>query len=101
MSVCGRVAQAALMAATMAGAGPEGNRGKELFSSLLGGLSEIVNQRCESLKNQLFNSALMRLSNSSKLCSPFNASPLMKKNGVEFTFKTSLAYFWSAAILSS
>src|SRR5215475_4821377 len=60
---------------------------------------------CEStarkLPNQLFNNDLMRLSNSSKLCSPFTISPLMKKVGVEFTFSTSLAYFWSAAILSS
>ena len=43
----------------------------------------------------------MRLSNSSKELSPFSISPLMKKVGVEFTFSTSLAYFWSAAILSS
>ena len=51
--------------------------------------------------DQLLSIALMRFENSSKLCSPLSISPLMKKVGVEFTFNTSLAYFWSAAILSS
>jgi predicted ester cyclase len=50
---------------------------------------------------QLFRSGLMRLANSSNEVSPLSISPLMKKVGVEFTFRTSLAYFWSAAILSS
>src|SRR5664279_6019270 len=43
----------------------------------------------------------MRLSNSSNEVSPLIFSPLMKKVGVESTFSTSAAYFWSAAILSS
>ena len=51
--------------------------------------------------NQLFSIALMRFENSSKLCSPLIISPLMKKVGVDCTFSTSAAYFWSAAILSS
>ena len=51
--------------------------------------------------NQLFSIELMRLANSSKLCSPLSISPLMKKVGVDCTFSTSAAYFWSAAILSS
>src|SRR4029453_15861366 len=51
--------------------------------------------------NQLFNSELMRFENSSNLCSPLSISPLMKKGGVELTFSTSAANFWSAAILSS
>ena len=53
------------------------------------------------LRSQLFNKDLMRLSNSSNLVSPLIISPLMKKVGVELTFSTSAAYFWSAAILSS
>lgn len=48
-----------------------------------------------------FNSGLIFFSNSSIEVSPLIRSPLMKKVGVESTFKTSLAYFWSAAILSS
>ena len=51
--------------------------------------------------NQLFSIELMRFANSSKLCSPLSISPLMKKVGVDCTFSTSAAYFWSAAILSS
>ena len=51
--------------------------------------------------NQLFSIELMRFENSSKLCSPLSISPLMKKVGVDCTFSTSAAYFWSAAILSS
>jgi hypothetical protein len=51
--------------------------------------------------NQLFSIALMRFENSSKLCSPLIISPLMKKVGVDCTFSTSAANFWSAAILSS
>ena len=52
-------------------------------------------------RNQLFSSGSICLLNSSNEVSPFSISPLMKKVGVEFTFSTSLAYFWSAAILSS
>ncbi len=51
--------------------------------------------------DQLFSSGSMCLLNSSNEVSPFSISPLTKKVGVEFTFSTSLAYFWSAAILSS
>jgi hypothetical protein len=43
--------------------------------------------------NQLFKSALIRLSNSSNEVSPLILSPLRKKVGVEFTFSTSAAYF--------
>src|SRR5213076_2370074 len=52
-------------------------------------------------RNQLFSSDLILLSNSSNEVSPLIISPLMKKVGVEPTFKTSFANFWSAAILSS
>ena len=51
--------------------------------------------------DQLFNSGLIFFSNSSNEVSPLIFSPLTKKVGVESTFSTSLAYFWSAAILSS
>jgi hypothetical protein len=51
--------------------------------------------------DQLFSSDLIRLSNSSNEVSPLIISPLMKKVGVELTFSTSLANFWSASILSS
>src|ERR1700756_5113489 len=63
----------------------------------------IANRRSAGSRgaSQLLSSALIRLSNSSKEVSPLIISPLMKKVGVEFTFKTSEAYFWSAAILSS
>jgi hypothetical protein len=40
----------------------------------------------------------MRLLNSSNEVSPLTISPLMKKVGVELTFSTSAANFWSAAI---
>jgi hypothetical protein len=52
-------------------------------------------------EDQLFSSGLIFFANSSNEASPLIFSPLMKKVGVESTFKTSLAYFWSAAILSS
>src|SRR5262245_35391502 len=45
---------------------------------------------------QLFNSGLIFFSNSSIEVSPLIFSPLTKKVGVESTFSTSLAYFWSA-----
>ena len=61
--------------------------------SLLRDLRRGVNRMLQALENQLFNKDLMRLSNSSKLCSPLTISPLMKKVGVEFTFKTSEANF--------
>ena len=48
--------------------------------------------------NQLFSSALIRLSNSSNEVSPLIFSPLTKKVGVESTFSTSEAYFWSAKL---
>src|ERR1700738_1711431 len=51
--------------------------------------------------HQLLSSDLIRLSNSSNEASPLILSPLIKKVGVESTFSTSPAYFWSAAILSS
>jgi hypothetical protein len=54
-----------------------------------------------SRANQLFSSGLIFLANSSNEVSPLIFSPLMKKVGVESTLSTSLAYFWSAAILSS
>ncbi len=60
----------------------------------------VISTAC-SLKCQLFKSALIFLSNSSNEVSPLTISPLMKKVGVELTFSTSLANFWSAAILSS
>src|SRR6266566_6747430 len=54
-----------------------------------------------SKARQLFRSGLIFFSNSSIEVSPLIFSPLTKKVGVESTFSTSLAYFWSAAILSS
>src|SRR5579859_4945164 len=55
-----------------------------------------------ALADQLpFRSGLIFFSNSSIDVSPLIFSPLMKKVGVESTFNTSLAYFWSAEILSS
>ena len=84
---------APLMAATMATAGPEGNRRALLFPRLLLGLSgEMPCVPAESC-NQLFNSDLIRLSNSSNVVAPVIFSPLMKKVGVEFTLSTSLANF--------
>jgi len=50
---------------------------------------------------QPFSRGVIFLENSSKVCSPRSISPLMKKVGVELTLSTSLANFWSAAILSS
>src|SRR3954470_5160166 len=50
---------------------------------------------------QLLRSGLIFFSNSSTEVSPLIFSPLMKKVGVESTLRISLAYFWSAAILSS
>src|ERR1700676_533625 len=102
------------MAATMATPELEGNRLSGLFQRLLQGLCEgrravgtafppvAPSERpVERLCDQLFSSGVMCLENSSKEVSPLSISPLMKKVGVELTFKTSLAYFWSAAILSS
>src|ERR1700744_3088084 len=48
-----------------------------------------------------FNSGLIFFSNSAIEVSPLIFSPLTKKVGVESTLSTSLAYFWTAAILSS
>src|SRR3569833_568831 len=50
---------------------------------------------------QLLRSGLIFFSKSSTEVSPLIFSPLMKKVGVESTLRISLAYFWSAAILSS
>ncbi len=58
------------------------------------------NSRSDAI-DQLFNSGLIFFSKSSNEVSPLIFSPLTKKVGVELTFSTSLAYFWSAAILSS
>jgi hypothetical protein len=73
---------------------------QELFPRLLQDLSEAIRGGLPD-QNQLFSSALMRLLNSSNEVSPLIFSPLIKNVGVESTFNTSLAYFWSAAILSS
>jgi hypothetical protein len=107
------------MAATMAVVGPGSNRAQPLFPRLLLGLSAKMNLDRESAlerllevpvafggavpdPNQLpFSTALILLANSSNDVSPLIFSPLMKNVGVESTFNTSLAYFWSAAILSS
>ena len=78
-------------AATMAGPWRKGNRGKQLFPSLLLGLSATVNRDRESLANQLFNNDLMRLSNSSNVTSALSICPLTKKVGVPSTLSTSVA----------
>src|ERR1700761_4705297 len=101
---------------------PQGNRRWALFPRLLLGLSVKMNLDGEALTNQLlicdFNvlanrfgphaardqpcsSGLIRFWNSSNDASPLIFSPLMKKVGVESTFSTSVAYFWSATSLSS
>ena len=115
-----------LWGATMAAAHALGNRPRGLFPrlllSLLLGLSAQMNldrnvaenqllssnlillsnfSNTDWRRDQLFRSGLIRFSNSSIEVSPLIFSPLMKKVGVESTFNTSEAYFWSAAILSS
>lgn len=92
-----------LVRRTMAAVRCEGNRRKPFFPRDLcreryG--SGCANQEC-GVANQLLSSGLIFLANSSNEASPLIFSPLMKKVGVESTFNTSLAYFWSAAILSS
>ena len=74
-----------------------------LFPRLLWpcGLIRAVGIPVRRAPDQLFSSDLIFLSNSSNEVSPLIISPLMKKVGVELTFSTSLANFWSAAILSS
>src|SRR3979411_2749690 len=84
----------------MARPGPEANRRAGLFPRLLQGLRDCMKPAGQH-PNQLFRSELILLSNSSNEISPLSISPLMKKVGVELTFSTSLANFWSAAILSS
>src|SRR3954466_10622630 len=93
--------KAAPMAATMAGGRLQGNGGRRLFPRLLRALQGPHTCGARSWRNQLFSSDLILLSNSAKDVSPLIFSPLRKKVGVESTFNTSLAYFWSAAILSS
>src|SRR4051794_18035131 len=102
MSVCGLVAFRGSHAPTMARPKREGNRPRGLFPRLLRGLS-VANGSGQQpeLNDQLFSRDLILLSNSANEVSPLILSPLMKKVGVESTFSTSLAYFWSAAILSS
>src|ERR1700761_858114 len=109
----------------MAAARQRGNRRGPLFPRLLLGLSAKMNLDAETLRkqrlrtdvtslmngcarhcgcdatNQPCNSGLIRFWNSSNEVSPLIFSPLMKKVGVESTFSTSLAYFWSATSLSS
>src|SRR5215831_18477470 len=76
-----------------------GSGHKALFPRVLRGLWPAP--VAESPQNQLFRSGLIFFSNSSIEVSPLILSPLTKNVGVESTFSTSLAYFWSAAILSS
>src|SRR6476619_6105590 len=101
MSVCGRVACRGSWQPTMARPGPEGNRPRGFSQGFCAGYGGQVILVPPGGKNQLFSSDLILLSNSSNEVSPLIISPLMKKVGVELTFRTSLANFWSAAILSS
>jgi hypothetical protein len=86
-------------------AGAGGQRRRRLFprdlsrdlSRFLWGLRDRINPG----PNQLFKKDLIFLSNSSNDVSPLIFSPLTKKVGVESTFSTSPAYFWSAVIFSS
>jgi hypothetical protein len=82
---------------------PRGQPAKAVFpKGFMPGMIRL--SRCESgvmRENQLFSSGLIFLANSSNEVSPLIFSPLMKKVGVESTFSTSLAYFWSATSLSS
>src|SRR5580693_3167738 len=104
-----REASGASGRATMAAPGRKGNRPGWLFPRLLRsllwsvllGLSAQMNLDRGMAKHQLFNNGLIFFSNSSIEVSPLILSPLTKKVGVESTLSTSLAYFWSAAILSS
>src|SRR6202158_5919467 len=100
MSVCGRVASCDSWPrpwrgrgrrATAAGAFPKA------FAGVTGGYEF----RPAGTPDQLFSSGLISLSKSSNETAPLTISPLMKKVGVELTFSTSLANFWSATILSS
>src|SRR6266404_5338339 len=101
MSVCGRVACGGSWQATMARPGPEGNRRRGFSQGFCAGYGRQVILVTLGRKNQLFSSDLILLSNSANEVSPLIISPLTKKVGVELTFRTSLANFWSAAILSS
>src|SRR4051812_47839021 len=89
---------APLRAGTMARRPAQGNRGNRLFPRLLWGLCQPAGSPRRAGSAQLFNSGLIFFSKSSNEVSPLIFSPLTKKVGVESTFSTSLAYFWSAAI---
>src|SRR5205823_11979345 len=86
--------------ATMARLGPEGNRRRGFSQGFCAGYRTVDNPGQPGRNNQLFSSDLIFLSNSANEVSPLIISPFMKKVGVELTFSTSLANFWSAAILS-
>src|SRR5580700_5703520 len=109
MSVCGRVASRGSHGSDNgeAGAGEQPPPGAFPKSFIRGFMEDFTGVRRlygfppAAAKRQLFSSALIRLSNSSNEVSPLIFSPLRKKVGVESTFSTSEAYFWSAAILSS
>src|SRR5215831_4784133 len=101
-SRCGRCAgRTNSRAATMAAPYLQGNGLKAIFPRLLRDLRNTPTLWRNRLANQLFKSGLIFFSNSSIEVSPLILSPLTKNVGVESTFSTSLAYFWSAAILSS
>src|SRR5258708_33387505 len=101
MSACGRVASGDSHGPDNGETGAGGQPPPGFFPRLLRGLQGDVGSGLPERPNQLFNSALIRLSNSSNEVSPRIISPLRKKVGVELTFSTSLANFWSSAILSS
>src|ERR1700732_43872 len=112
MSVCGRVAIAALMGRQWRGRGRRATAAagfsQGIYNGFLDGLSRLfrglggrLEVRPAAAANQLFSNDLIRLSNSSNEVSPLIFSPLRKKVGVELTCSTSEAYFWSATILSS
>src|SRR3981081_907013 len=82
-------------------AGAGGQPPPRAFPKAFAGVMGEYGPRSAATLDQLFSSDLIFLSNSSNEVSPLIISPLTKKVGVEVTFSTSLAYFWSAAILSS
>src|SRR6266404_6152791 len=101
MSVCGRVASCDSHGPDNGEAGAGGQPPPGAFPKAFAGVTGGYEFRPAGTPDQLFSSGLISLSKSSNETAPLTISPLMKKVGVELTFSTSLAYFWSAAILSS
>ena len=89
--------QAALIAPDNGEAAAEGQRARGAFPkgfmTLLYSFLRGLGPSNRDHANQVFNSDLMRSSNSANLASPTIMSPLTKKIGVPSTFSTSVANF--------